>query len=127
MISERIRGGSAGAASPDTGLAAAWRLEQAERERVWALVSARAEGISIRALARAAALSPLRVHQLAALGELRAAGWLASPGTSGPRGAYRAGPDRGPVSMTWLSLRPGDNWPETANVAVDLTPGWPPP
>jgi hypothetical protein len=29
---------------------AAWRLEQAERERVWALVSARAERISIRGL-----------------------------------------------------------------------------
>jgi hypothetical protein len=27
---------------------AAWRLEQAERERTWALVSARAEEISIR-------------------------------------------------------------------------------
>ena len=66
---------------------AAWRLEQAERERTWALVSARAEGISIRALAAAAGLSPSRVHQLvadadldaldAALGELRAAGWPA--------------------------------------------------
>ena len=30
---------------------AAWRLEQAERERAWALASARAEGISIRTLA----------------------------------------------------------------------------
>ncbi len=66
---------------------AAWRLDQAERERTWALVSARAEGISIRALAAAAGLSPSRVHQLvaaadldaldAALGELRAAGWPA--------------------------------------------------
>ena len=35
---------------------AAWRLEQAERERSWALASARAEGISIRALA---VISPL--------------------------------------------------------------------
>ena len=60
---------------------AAWRLEQAERERTWALASARAEGISIRKLAAAAGLSPSRVHQLvaaadldaldAALGELR--------------------------------------------------------
>ena len=33
---------------------AAWRLEQAERERSWALASARAEGISIRTLAAAA-------------------------------------------------------------------------
>ena len=66
---------------------AAWRLEQAERERAWALASARAEGISIRKLAAAAGLSPARVHQLvaaadldeldAALGELRAAGWPA--------------------------------------------------
>ena len=66
---------------------AAWRLEQAERERTWALASARAEGISIRTLAKAAGLSPSRVHQLvaaadldaldAALGELRAAGWPA--------------------------------------------------
>jgi hypothetical protein len=66
---------------------AAWRLDQAERERTWALVSARAEGISIRTLAAAAGLSPSRVHQLvadadldaldAALGELRAAGWPA--------------------------------------------------
>jgi hypothetical protein len=66
---------------------AAWRLEQAERERTWALVSARAKGISIRTLAAAAGLSPSRVHQLvadagldaldAALGELRAARWPA--------------------------------------------------
>ena len=63
---------------------AAWRLEQAERERTWALASARAEGISIRALATAIGLSPSRVHQLvagvgldAALGGLRAAGWPA--------------------------------------------------
>ena len=66
---------------------AAWRLEQAGRERTWALVSARAEGISIRTLAAAAGLSPSRVRQIvaaadldaldAALGELRAAGWTA--------------------------------------------------
>ncbi len=66
---------------------AAWRLEQAERERSWALASARAEGVSIRALAAAVRLSPSRVHQIvaaadldaldAALGELRAAGWPA--------------------------------------------------
>lgn len=66
---------------------AAWRLEQAERERAWALASARAEGISIRTQAAAIRLSPSRVHQLvagadldaldAALGELRAAGWPA--------------------------------------------------
>ena len=66
---------------------AAWRLEQAARERAWALASARAEGVSIRTLATAAGLSPARVHQItaaadldgldAALGELRAAGWPA--------------------------------------------------
>jgi hypothetical protein len=33
---------------------AAWRLDQAERERNWALASTRAEGVSIRALAAAA-------------------------------------------------------------------------
>jgi hypothetical protein len=66
---------------------AAWRLDQAERERSWALASARAEGISIRTLATAIGLSPSRVHQIVAdadldaldavLGELRAAGWPA--------------------------------------------------
>jgi hypothetical protein len=66
---------------------AAWRLDQADRERAWALASARAEGVSIRKLAAAAGLSPARVHQItaaadldaldAALGELRAAGWPA--------------------------------------------------
>ncbi len=66
---------------------AAWRLEQAERERSWALASARAEGASIRALAAAVRLSSSRVHQIVAaadldeldaqLGELRAAGWPA--------------------------------------------------
>jgi hypothetical protein len=64
---------------------AAWRLEQAERERSWALASARAEGVSIRALAAAVRLSSSRVHQIVAaanldeldaqLGELRSAGW----------------------------------------------------
>ena len=76
---------------------AAWRLEQAERERAWALASDRAEGVSIRTLAAAAGLSPARVHQITAdadldeldatLGELRAAGWPARktpPGTMTP-------------------------------------------
>jgi len=66
---------------------AAWRQEQAERERTWALASARAEGVSIRALAAAAGLSSSRVHQIVAvadLGELDA----------GARGG-RAGPSRG--------------------------------
>lgn len=66
---------------------AAWRLEQAERERTWALASARAEGLSIRKLAAAVGLSPSRVHQIVsdadlddldiALGELRLSGWPA--------------------------------------------------
>jgi hypothetical protein len=66
---------------------AAWRLEQAGRERAWTLASARAEGISIRTLAAAAGLSPARVRQITAasdpdeldavLGELRAAAWAA--------------------------------------------------
>ena len=51
---------------------AAWRLEQAERERAWALASARAEGVSIRTLAAAAGLSPARVHQITAAADLDA-------------------------------------------------------
>lgn len=43
---------------------AAWRLEQAERERAWAITAAKAEGASIRDIAQAAGLSPSRVHQL---------------------------------------------------------------
>ena len=86
-ISERIEAGRRERRVLTRVSRAAWRLEQAERERTWALVSARAEGISIRTLATAAGLSPSRVHQLvavadldaldAALGELRAAGWPA--------------------------------------------------
>jgi hypothetical protein len=66
---------------------AAWRLEQAERERAWALASAKAEGVSVRQIAQAAGLSPSRVHQVVtgadvdalggALGALRRTGWPA--------------------------------------------------
>ena len=66
---------------------AAWRLEQAERERAWALVAARQLGVSVRETAAAAGLSPTRVHQVvtaadltaveAQLGALREAGWSA--------------------------------------------------
>ncbi|MGO4612702.1 hypothetical protein AB4305_11520 [Nocardia sp. 2YAB30] len=66
---------------------AAWRLEQAEKERAWALASAKTDGASIREIATAAGLSPSRVHQLVtgadldaldtALGGLRSAGWPA--------------------------------------------------
>ena len=62
---------------------AAWRLEQAERERA----GAKAEGASIREIAAAAGLSSSRVHQVVtgadidsldtALGALRSAGWPA--------------------------------------------------
>ena len=86
-ISERIEAGRRERRVLARVSRAAWRLEQAERERTWALVSARAEGISIRTPATAAGLSPSRVYQLvaaadldaldAAFGELRAAGWPA--------------------------------------------------
>jgi hypothetical protein len=82
---------------------AAWRLEQAERERSWALASARAEGVSIRTLAAGAGLSPARVHQItadadldsldAALGELRAAGWPAPEDPDGDDDAELDGRD----------------------------------
>ncbi len=82
---------------------AAWRLEQAERERAWALASARAEGVSIRTLAAATGLSPARVHQItagadldeldAALGELRAAGWPAPEDPGGDDDAELDGRD----------------------------------
>ena len=82
---------------------AAWRLEQAERERAWALASARAEGVSIRTLAAAAGLSPARVHQITAvadldeldvaLGELRAAGWPAPEDPGGDDDAELDGRD----------------------------------
>jgi hypothetical protein len=82
---------------------AAWRLEQAGRERAWALASAGAEGASIRMLAVAAGLSPARVHQItaaanldeldAALGELRAAGWPAPEDPGGDDDAELDGRD----------------------------------
>ncbi|MET8945412.1 hypothetical protein ABZX30_17965 [Streptomyces sp. NPDC004542] len=66
---------------------AAWRLEQAERERDWSLAAARGEKVSVRKVAEVAGLSPTRVHQLtknadldaldAELGQLRVAGWPA--------------------------------------------------
>ena len=62
-----LAAGTAGAAAVSR---AAWRLDQAERERAWALASARAEGVSIRKLAAAEALSPARVHQITAAADL---------------------------------------------------------
>jgi hypothetical protein len=71
-ISERIEAGRQERRVLARVSRAAWRLEQAERERVWALVSARAEGISSRKLAAAAGLPPSRVHQLVADADLDA-------------------------------------------------------
>ena len=132
---------------------AAWRLEQAERERVWALASARAEGVSIRTLATAARLSSTRVHQLVAaveldvvdraLGELRAAGWPAPEDPDSSEDTELDGraliADRLGDEVGWLrrcagwlahletndyppavNLRPAEDWPETAQVVVDL-------
>ena len=65
---------------------AAWRLEQAERERSWALASARAEGVPIRKLAAAAGLSPARVHQITASADLDGldAAWESCGPRAGP-------------------------------------------
>ena len=122
---------------------AAWRLEQAERERTWALVSARAEGISIRTLATAAGLSPSRVYQLvaadldaldAALGELRAAGWPAPEDPDSEEDAELGGRDSIAYRLCdevswlrqcadWLAYLDADSYPP----AVSLRPAadWP--
>ena len=123
---------------------AAWRLEQAERQRTWALVSARAEGISIRTLATAIGLSPSRVHQIvaaadldaldAALGELRAAGWPAPEDPDSGEDTEPGGRDSiaGPLSdevswlrqcAGWLAHLDADSYPP----AVSLRPAadWP--
>src|SRR5713226_2022520 len=123
---------------------AAWRLEQAERERTWALVSARAEGISIRTLATAIGLSPSRVHQLvtdadldvlnAALGELRAAGWPAPEDPDSGEDAELDGRDSIADRLSdevswlrqcadWLAHLDADSYPP----AVNLRPSadWP--
>ena len=123
---------------------AAWRLEQAERERTWALVSARAEGISIRILATAAGLSPSRVHQIvavadldaldAALGELRAAGWPAPEDPDSREDTELGGRDTIADRLSdevgwlrqcagWLSHLDADDYPP----AVNLRPAadWP--
>ena len=93
---------------------AAWRLDQAERERSWALASARAEGVSIRALAAAVRLSSSRVHQIVAaadldaldvqLGELRAAGWPApeDPDDDTELGGRDSIADRLSDEVSWL-------------------------
>ena len=136
-----VAAGTPGAAP---GVRAAWRLEQAERERSWALASARAEGVSIRALAAAAGLSSSRVHQIvaaadldelnAALGELRAAGWPAPEDPEGDDDAELDGRDlicdrlSDEVSWLrqcadWLAHLDADSYPP----AVNLRPSadWP--
>ena len=125
---------------------AAWRLNQAGRERTWALVSARAEGISIRTLAAAIGLSLSRVHQIvaaadlnaldAALGELRAAGWPApedpDSGEDTELGGRDTVADRLSDEVSWLRQCAGwlshldadsDSYPPAVNLrpAVD----WP--
>jgi hypothetical protein len=119
---------------------AAWRLEQAGRERSWALASARAEGVSIRALAAAAGLSSSRVHQVVAaadldeldaqLGELRAAGWPAPEDPDGDDDAELDGRDTIADRLVdeagwlrqcsgWLTRLHADDYPP----AVNLRPG----
>ena len=143
-ISERIEAGRRERRVLARVSRAAWRLEQAGRERTWALVSARAEGISIRTLATAAGLSPSRVHQLvaaadldaldAALGELRAAGWPAPEDPDSEEDAELGGRDTiagrlcDEVSWLqqcadWLAHLDADSYPP----AVSLRPAadWP--
>jgi hypothetical protein len=116
---------------------AAWRLEQARRERSWALASARAEGVSIRALAAAAGLSSSRVHQIvaaarldeldAALGELRAVGWPAPEDPDGDDDAELDGRDlicdrlsgsrHYPAQKQRLGSRPGNGTERVARRA----------
>ncbi|MET9110751.1 hypothetical protein [Streptomyces zhihengii] len=117
---------------------AAWRLEQAERERLWALVAARAAGLYVRATAEAAGLSPTRVHQLTrdadldaldvVLGELRAAGW---PTPEDPDGSGDEGELSGRASIAerlvdevgwiwqcadWIDHLDRDSCPPAANL-----------
>ena len=144
-ISERIEAGRRERRVLARVSRAAWRLEQAGRERTWALVSARAEGISIRTLATAAGLSPSRVYQLVAaadldaLGELRAAGWpppkIQIPRRTPNSAAGTPSPGRLCDEVSWLqqcadwlahldadsyppavSLRPAADWPHRAVV-----------
>ena len=86
---------------------AAWRLEQAGRERSWALASARAEGVSIRALAAAAGLSSSRVtarrRQIAA----KISGHLLHTGPCGAAPVGRVGVtvvSPTPLSEPWRSM-----------------------
>ena len=143
-ISERIEAGRRERRVLTRVSRAAWRLEQAERERVWALVSARAAGISIRKLATAIGLSPSRVHQIVAdadldaldatLGELRAAGWPASEDPDSGEDTELGGRDNIADRLSdevswlrqcadWLAHLDADSYPP----AVNLRPSadWP--
>ena len=119
---------------------AAWRLDQAGRERSRAPAPARTGGVSIRALAAAVRLSSSRVHQIvaaagldeldAAPGELRAAGWPPPEDPDGDDDAELDGrdtiTDRLVDEVSWLRQRSGwltrlhaDDCPP----AVSLGPG----
>lgn len=119
---------------------AAWRLEQAGRERAGTLASARAEGISIRTLAAAAGLSPARVRQITAaadpdeldavLGELRAAAWAAPEDPGGDDDAGLDGRDlvcdRLLDEVSWLGQCAGwltrlhiSEYPQAVNLRSD--------
>jgi hypothetical protein len=149
-ISERIEAGRREQRVLTRVSLAAWRLEQAERERTWALVSARAEGISIRTLATAAGLSPSRVHQIvavadldaldAALGELRAAGWPAPEHPDSGEDTELGGRDTiaGRLSdevswlrqcADWLAHLDADSYPPAVNLRPSADwpdgPSWP--
>ncbi len=93
-ISERIETGRRERRVLARVCRAAWRLEQAERERTWALVSARAEGISIRTLATVIGLSPSRVHQLVA-----ASTWTRRTRRSASCGQQAGRPPKTPTAM----------------------------
>ncbi|MCK9928170.1 hypothetical protein MXD62_13465 [Frankia sp. Mgl5] len=116
---------------------AAWRLEQAERERAWALASARAAGVSVRKVAQAAGLSATRVHQLttgtdvdalaAELGGLRAAGWPAPEDPAGSDDEELSGREQVADRLDdevgwirrcadWLDHLDGESYPPAASI-----------
>ena len=144
-ISERIETGRRERRVLARVFRAAWRLEQAERERAWALVSARAEGISIRTLAAAIGLSLSRVHQIVAdadldaldaeLGELRAAGWPAPEDPDSGEDTELGGRDSIADRLTdevswlrqcadWLARLGTDSYPPALGRQLRSRAGW---